>query len=249
MASSVYIERSGLLGEHTLASPFRTTNVTERTNLVLLQLSIAAAVLLSLLAAFHSRFPADLTIARWIQAPAPNQGDGAAWLDTFMESVSALAGFPFAAVSVAIVGTALLSARRWRAGLIVLMVLIPQGVVLLAKFAIDRPRPSGDLVRILDLSSSGSFPSGHAFHAILFLGLLLALTAAGVQNRWLRRGLMFLLTSLLILIGLSRIYLGAHWPNDVLGSIFFSVATLILLLRVYQRLGGQWPAVKEADFR
>ena len=229
-----------------MASLFRTIYVTERKNLALLQLSMAAAVLLSLLAAFHSRFPADVTIARWIQAPATSPADGAAWLDTFMESVSSLAGFPLAAVSVAIVGTALFLARRWRAGLIVLVVLIPQGVVFLVKFAIDRPRPTGDLVRILDPSSSGSFPSGHAFYAFLFFGLLLVLTAAGVQNRWLRRGLMLLLSSLLLLIGLSRVYLGAHWPSDILGSVFFSVATLLLLLRVYQRLGGQWPAVEEA---
>ena len=232
-----------------MASFLRTKYVTQRTNLVLLQLSATGAVLLSLFAAFHSRFPADLTIAKWIQAPATTGKDGAAWLDTFMESVSSLAGFPFAAASVAIVGAALLLARRWRAGLIVLMVLIPQGVVLLAKLAVDRPRPSDDLVRILDPSSSGSFPSGHAFYAFLFFGLLLVLTAAGVQNQWLRRALMFLLTSLLVLIGLSRVYLGAHWPSDVLGSVFFSAAALILLLRLYQRLGGQWPTTREADPR
>ena len=178
-----------------MASFLRTIYVTQRTNLALLQLSATGAVLF-LFAAFHSRFPADLTIAKWIQAPATAGTDGAAWLDTFMESVSSLASFPFAAASVAIVGTALLLARRWRAGLIVLV-----------------------------------------------------LTAAGVQNQWLRRALMFLLTSLLVLIGLSRVYLGAHWPSDVLGSVFFSAAALILLLRLYQRLGGQWPTTGKADPR
>lgn len=229
-----------------MACFFRTMFVTERTSRATLQLSLAVAVLLSLLAAFHPRFPADLTIARWIQSLATNQGDGIAWLDTFMEGVSSLADFPLAAASVGMVGTFLLLARRWRAGLIVLAVPIAQGIVLLAKVVIDRPRPSDDLVRILDPSSSGSFPSGHAFHAFLFLGILLALTTARVQNRWLRRALTLLLTTLLLLIGFSRVYLGAHWPSDVVGSIFFSVATLMLLLRLYQRLGGQWPAVEKA---
>jgi undecaprenyl-diphosphatase len=188
-------------------------------------------VSLTVAAAFHPRFPGDLAIAEQVQAIA------ASWLDSVMEAVTVFASTPVAIASLLTLAVGLSLARRFLDAAIVLFGGIGfdsliQGV----KWAVARPRPPDDLVRILEIGSSGSFPSGHTYHAVLLSGLLLVLLVFRVHHTWLRRALTTLLVALALLIIISRVYLGAHWPSDVLGGIALGVPSVTFLFGVRQQL-------------
>jgi undecaprenyl-diphosphatase len=68
------------------------------------------------------------------------------------------------------------------------------------------------------LPSSNSFPSGHAFFAASFFGGLAALLTGRIQSRALRVAVWVTAAVLSLLVGLSRVYLGVHYPSDVLAG-------------------------------
>ncbi|MCW1949362.1 MAG: phosphatase PAP2 family protein, partial [Candidatus Shapirobacteria bacterium] len=100
--------------------------------------------------------------------------------------------------------------------------------VWLIKNTIDRPRPP--LISALVTESSYSFPSGHTFVAIAFYGLLSYFVIQSEKNKSLK--IISFITSflLIILIGISRVYLGAHWPSDVFASLAVGAAWLSILV-------------------
>ncbi len=91
------------------------------------------------------------------------------------------------------------------------------------KALLDRARPVFDDPILKE--STSSFPSGHAVGSMLIFGALLYF----LWNQWPRvRGLSAPLLALLILaIGFSRVYLGLHWPTDVLGGYLFGLGWLL----------------------
>lgn len=88
-----------------------------------------------------------------------------------------------------------------------------------------RPRPTG--YRLVEISGY-SFPSGHSMAAMAFYGFLIYLVWHKVQIRWQRNLLCVLLGAMIVLIMLSRIYLGVHYASDVLAGA--SVALVILIV-------------------
>jgi undecaprenyl-diphosphatase len=81
-----------------------------------------------------------------------------------------------------------------------------------------------------------SFPSGHVFFYVSFFGFLFFLAYALLKKGLLQRALLALSGVLLVLIGLSRVYQGAHWPSDVVGAYLAGGAWLMLMIEVYRRL-------------
>lgn len=218
------------LAEHTYSTQLQ----------LLLKLSVAGAVLLSLLAAFHSRFPGDVAVVRGVQDLSTP------WLDDFMKGIALLGTKALIVGSIVGIGAILALFRRWREAVILGLIIIPEGMMMILKLVINRPRPTEELVRVLDPSTIGSFPSGHTYHAMLLLGLLLLFSATGIRNRWLRNGVMAIFSLLILFIAVSRLYLGAHWPSDILGSVLFAIPTLFVLYSVYRMMGGHLSAPKRS---
>lgn len=104
------------------------------------------------------------------------------------------------------------------------------------KLVISRPRPSSDLVPIYRNTVTQSFPSGHVTFYVCFFGFLFFVAFALLPRGSALRRLALTITALpVLLVGLSRIYLGAHWPSDTLGAYLWSGVWLAFSLEMYRR--------------
>jgi membrane-associated phospholipid phosphatase len=138
------------------------------------------------------------------------------WLTCGALVVSALGGGPVSASVVGIVTIGLLLLHRYLDALIVSLslVLIPVGQAL--KIAVGRPRP--EFLLVSDVPTTMSFPSGHALSAMILGGVLLFLVGETVRPTVICRGLQCVLVLFILAVGASRVYLGFHWPSDVIGG-------------------------------
>ena len=115
--------------------------------------------------------------------------------------------------------------------LLLTVILSTVGMNQLLKHVIRRVRP--DHFRMI-VEKGFSFPSGHAMISIALYGYLIYLIYRRVSNKYLKLTLISLLVLLILIIGCSRIYLGVHYPSDVLGGYLLALAILILVIDLYQ---------------
>ena len=98
---------------------------------------------------------------------------------------------------------------------------------------VDRPAPSSELIGVIDLSRSDTFPSGHITGAAAFYGLLSFLTLANVRKGRLRVVVPVLSVLLIGLASVGRVYASAHWPSDILGSYLLAFIGVVAIASVY----------------
>ena len=108
-------------------------------------------------------------------------------------------------------------------------------ITFVIKNIVQRARPVEGLI----VEHGFSFPSGHAFAAVCFWGVLFYLLATLTKNKPLK--LLLYITAVLVafLIGFSRVYIGVHWPSDVIASYLLSivyVVTVIVMVENKERI-------------
>ena len=98
----------------------------------------------------------------------------------------------------------------------------------LLKIIFRRQRPG----RIQFVTEKGySFPSGHAMISFAFYGFIIYLIYKNVKNKKIKNTAIILLSLLIFLIGISRIYLGVHYVTDVLGGFVFGAIYLFVFIK------------------
>jgi undecaprenyl-diphosphatase len=160
----------------------------------------------------------DEQVLRALRDPAePGRPRGPRWLAESARDVTALGSMTVLALVVVAVGGFLALVRRWRTlALVLVSTLGGVGVNTLLKDVVARPRPS--VVPHLTEVLSASFPSGHAMLSAIVYLTLAALLSELVSSRWHKAYLVTVGLGLTLLIGLTRMYLGVHYPTDVLGG-------------------------------
>ena len=121
--------------------------------------------------------------------------------------------------------------KNWKyvAQITVVLVLATLSNMMLKRF-IDRARPEIEhLVSVKTLS----YPSGHAMSSMAFYGFLIYLVYKIPANGFIKAILIFLLGVLIFSIGLSRIYLGVHFPSDVLGGWIAGLIWVIFCIFIF----------------
>jgi undecaprenyl-diphosphatase len=163
-------------------------------------------------------FALDKWLLRGLRNPAhPDLPLGPQWLSKAMVDITSLGGVTILTVVTILVALYLVSARK--PGIAAFLVAAITGgaiVSTLLKLAFARPRP--ELVAHLVSVDSASFPSGHAMNSAITYLTLAALLARAEEKRAVRIYLMCAAIALTLVIGFSRIYLGVHWPSDVIAG-------------------------------
>ncbi len=108
--------------------------------------------------------------------------------------------------------------------------LSPGVLVHLMKPVIGRERP--EFLR-LAAESTYSFPSGHSTASTVFYGMLGLILILSVQKLWKKIIIAFITVTIILFVMASRIYLGVHFPTDVLAGFSFGAATVLLSLSLY----------------
>jgi undecaprenyl-diphosphatase len=134
-------------------------------------------------------------------------------------------GAPARLSPLGLIAAAVFLVRGWRRGALLVVVtlagawLIDTGLKLL--FARARPVPFYDYY---PAPSSYSFPSGHALFSVCFFGGLAVLLAHRINSRTMQVVVWLLAAVIILLIGSSRVYLGVHYPTDVVGGYAVGLA-------------------------
>lgn len=196
--------------------------------LVLIALSFGV---LSVLAKLNPYFPIDLSITRTIQQiQIP-------LFPEFMKFISTLGNVGWGVFSVAVFMVLAFLMKRKKDALFILVSVTGTSLIGMAmKLIVGRPRPAEELLlNFPGYLKDNSFPSGHVLFYMGLYGFLLFLFYSQLKDIALRTVLMGVCIFLLVCIGISRIYLGAHWFSDTLGSYLIGTVWLYIVVRLYKK--------------
>ena len=194
---------------------------------------IVAAVALAALFALVWNVPyftIDLSVTRAVQTIPWT------WFAIFMEIISYPGYAPQSFALVALIVMLLFAiGLRWESVTSLIAGAGGATADTVAKAVVHRARPSADIVHVVQMVSGYSFPSGHVVFYTAFLGFLIFLAYTLLKERvvW-RSAALFILGFLVATIGISRIYLGAHWFSDVIGAYLLGSLWLALSIAIYR---------------
>jgi undecaprenyl-diphosphatase len=211
-------------------------------NMLILFLLAATSLLIFLMLASEVREGEVFAIDRWLiralRSPDdPTMPIGPFWLRRTLTDLTVLGGSPVLTLLTIVAAGYLLAARKGATAAF-LVGAVSTGAIAsaLLKLAFARTRP--DLVAHLVDTYSSSFPSGHAMNSAVTFLTLGALLARAERDRAVRIYRMAIALFLTLIIGFSRVYLGVHWPSDVLAGWCVGAAWAVLcswIARMLQR--------------
>src|SRR5579863_3216318 len=191
---------------------------------------LSGAIMISFIARYTQFFPGDQSIARNIQRQRNP------WVRRFMVAISEI-GFPKIGIPFTISVAGIFWALRFRLEAIFVLLTSSSNILnWIVKRLIKRPRPTKELVTVARVINEPSFPSGHVMHYLNLFGLLNYLLATNWRSGRLRNILLAISTAFIILIGPSRVYLGAHWPSDVMAGYIYGGLWYGGLMAAYLRV-------------
>jgi undecaprenyl-diphosphatase len=174
----------------------------------------------------------------------PEEPLGPRWLAEAARDVTSLGSVSVLTLMVCAVSGFLVLVRRWRTlGLVVGSTVGGALLNALLKGLFARPRPT--VVPHLTQVLTESFPSGHAMLSAIVYLTLGALLAQLTERRRLKAYLVAVALLLTLLIGVTRVYLGVHYPTDVLGGWMAGLAWALLTAVVARAAKRRSPELRE----
>jgi membrane-associated phospholipid phosphatase len=210
-----------------------TSRPTRRYRSYLFQIGLIAVIgaftTLTILVKITPSFPIDLAITHALQSiDAPI-------FAAFMSAISWPGFSPQSfIIPILIVGLLYALGFHWEAVATLFAAFFAALVNVIVKDYIRRPRPGIDLVHVFQVLNSYSFPSGHVMFYVGFFGFLWFLTYTLLKHSWIRTLLLILLGGPIALVGVSRVYLGQHWPSDVMGAYLLGSLCLVITIELYR---------------
>ena len=192
---------------------------------------ILATIALYFLAWAYPTFPGDEATLVHIQSFRSE------WLDETAVIFENLGSIWAVLPGVVILTLFLFLTRRYADVRLFMGGLVVVGIGKVLKLLVERPRPDYQIIE--PLASGFSFPSGHSLFAVILGGVLVYWVGQWVSPKLPRRVIQILLVLVVTGMGASRVYLGVHWPSDVIGSYLLGILALTGLFW----LRKAWPVI------
>jgi undecaprenyl-diphosphatase len=194
---------------------------------------LAGSIVLSVLAAQHARLPGDLDLTQRLQ-------------DSIFPGLRLSKFVRLVTTTQVVLGTGgVVAVALWLFGWRRQAVLLVVGLVAMAllqsglKELVDRPRPTADLVELRAGFSSPSFPAGHVMSPAVLYGLLVYLAMALKVPLAVRVAVVGWSAFVLVLTGPANVYVGVHWPSDVVGGYAWGAVLVLPLVYADRTLAGR----------
>lgn len=166
------------------------------------------------------------------------RGDLPHTLTFFFSSVTSLINTPVIMIWVAVLAGFFLYKKWWSEAILLIGNLALTGIlVAFLKNIYQHSRPA---IQHLVEEGGFSFPSGHALASTLIFGTLLIIVSQRIKSVQTKRILQSLMIVMIFIIMTSRVYLGVHYPTDVLGSFLLGLGILHVEFPYYDKLRFQW---------
>ncbi|MCD8741424.1 phosphatase PAP2 family protein [Mucilaginibacter roseus] len=194
---------------------------------------IAGFVVLSVFVSYFPESHIDLEFSEKVQKYRMPM------LDVLMKLVS-YPGYAWISVTMTAIIAVLFLAFKYKKEALFTMLTLLSGVVsTIIKAAVNRARPSKDIVQVIEKTVQQSFPSGHTQFYVVFFGfMVIVMLTKRSLPAVLRIPVIVISLAFIFIIPFSRVYLGAHWFTDVLGGFLSGLICLWVLAWFYLRKRG-----------
>ena len=196
------------------------------------------ALLLFVILGYVVKFYPEQLVALDSSVQTAIRGDLPETLTLIFRGITRLIDLPIV-ISWAIILIAIFYLKKWKTeSLLVAGNLGLAGILIVSlKHLYQRPRP--DILHLVE-EKGFSFPSGHSLAVTLFIGSLIIILGQRVKNTTTKLALQGLLGLYLVSVLVSRVYLGVHYPSDVLASLSLGLGILFIEFPFYDKLRFQW---------
>ncbi|WP_195184008.1 phosphatase PAP2 family protein [Streptococcus infantis] len=196
------------------------------------------ALLLFVILGYVVKFYPEQLVALDSSVQTAIRGDLPETLTLIFRGITRLIDLPIV-ISWAIILIAIFYLKKWKTeSLLVAGNLGLAGILIVSlKHLYQRPRP--DILHLVE-EKGFSFPSGHSLAVTLLIGSLIIILGQRVKNTTTKLALQGLLGLYLVSVLVSRVYLGVHYPSDVLASLSLGLGILFIEFPFYDKLRFQW---------
>ena len=197
-------------------------------------MGLGLTIALFILAWIYPKFPGDDQVLQGIQGLQDPQ---TSWVGGVARVLDAMGNLPVVLGLVSGLALALFAVGRRADAVTVGTSLLLMGAGQALKPIVGRVRPEHMIAGVQ--SSSFGFPSGHSVYAFIFGGVLIYLAGGLIRNTLVRRIVQAAIGLWVVAMGTSRVYLGVHWPSDVIGGFMFGAVALTLIITLRNTLNSR----------
>lgn len=127
----------------------------------------------------------------------------------------------------------LLFKKYFKEALLVILSNTGDALNILLKILFARPRLNTGIYTVI--FSGYSFPSGHTVASVCFYGILIYLSSVYIRRTWLKFLINLISVLIILTVGFTRVYIGAHYPSDVIGGYCFALFWLFICIYIYEK--------------
>ena len=196
------------------------------------------ALLLFVILGYVVKFYPDMLIGFDQPIQTAIRGDLPASLTFLFRTITHLIDIPVITTWVLIVAF-IFNRKQWKLESYLMLGNLALAGILIVTFKNIYQRPRPEILHLVE-EKGFSFPSGHSLAVTIMVGTLIVIFSQRIKDQLWKRIVQILLGLYLVSVLISRVYLGVHYPSDVLASLCVGLGVLFIEFPFYDKLRFQW---------